>query len=83
MATIKKHHRTIAGEKAAAKIMRAIEEQQGEATVPTLGVQSSFMTRMLKAKLVKVNGKVKKPHRGQPAHMYTLTAKGRKLAEQA
>ena len=79
----KKHHKTIAGEKAAAKIMAAIKEQKGEATVSTLGVQASFMTRMLKADLVKIRATVKKPQRGRPAHMYSLTAKGRRLAAKA
>ena len=83
MATSKKHHKTIAGEKAAAKIMAAIKEQKGEATVATLGVQPSFMTRMLKADLVKVSATVKKPQRGRPAHKYSLTAKGRRLAAKA
>jgi DNA-binding PadR family transcriptional regulator len=78
-----KHHRTIAGEQNAAKIMKAIKEQNGEATVVTLGVQPSFMTRMLKADLVKISGKVKKPQRGRPAHMYRLTDKGRRLAAKA
>lgn len=81
--TTKKHHRTIAGEMNAAKIMKAIKEQQGEATVVSLGVQPSFMTRMLKADLVKISGKVNKPQRGRPAHKYRLTDKGRRLAAKA
>lgn len=79
----KKHHKTIAGEKNAAKIMAAIKKQKGEATVVSLGVQPSFMTRMLKADLVKISGTVSKPQRGRPAHKYRLTDKGRRLAAKA
>ena len=73
----KKHHKT------AAEVMKRIKAAQGEATAISLNVAPSFMTRMLKADLVKVRATVKKPQRGRPAHMYSLTAKGRRLAAKA
>ena len=78
-----KHHRTIMGEANAAKVMAAIKAQKGEATAMSLEVAPSFMTRMLKADLVKITGKVSKPQRGRPAHRYGLTDKGRRLAAKA
>lgn len=78
-----KHHRTIMGEANAAKIMKAIKESKGEATAMSLEVAPSFMTRMLKADLVKVSGTVRRPQRGRPAHKYSLTDKGRRLAAKA
>lgn len=83
MSTTKKHHRTIAGEVTAAKVMKAIKEQKGEATALSLEVAPSFMTRMLKANLVKIAGKVESGKRGRPAHKFSLTDKGRRLAGKA
>jgi predicted ArsR family transcriptional regulator len=63
--------------------MKAIKAQKGEATALSLEVAPSFMTRMLKANLVKISGTVSKPQRGRPAHKYSLTDKGRRLAGKA
>lgn len=83
MATVKKHHRTIAGEVTAAEVMKRIKEAQGEATAISLNVAPSFMTRMLKADLVKVKGHVASGKRGRPASKFGLTDKGRRLAAKA
>jgi DNA-binding PadR family transcriptional regulator len=78
-----KHHRTIFGEANAATVMAAIKAQKGQATAMSLEVAPSFMTRMQKAGLVKITGKVKSEKRGRPAHYYGLTDKGRRFAAKA
>jgi predicted ArsR family transcriptional regulator len=83
MSATKKHHKTIAGEKRAAQILKAIKEAKGEATAISLDVPPSLMTRMLKADLVKIKGKVVSNKRGRPAYKFGLTDKGRKMAAKA
>jgi hypothetical protein len=78
-----KHHRTIFGDANAATVMAAIKAQKGQATAMSLEVAPSFMTRMQKAGLVKITGKVKSAKRGRPAHYYGLTDKGRRFAAKA
>ena len=83
MSKTTKHHRTAAYEVKAADILKAIKESKGEATCATLEVAPSLMTRMLGQGLVKVAGKVESGKRGRPAHKFSLTDKGRKLAAKA